>query len=71
MAPAHVSIWTQCLKDLQRLPALIDDPDEQLKTAKQVSSEVTQWRALPAPSVSVWSQLVLKVKVSHTNMAQP
>jgi len=66
MAPSHLSIWTQCLQDLQRLPALINDPGEQLITSTRIASKVTQWRALPAAPASVWRQLVLEVKVGHT-----
>jgi len=66
MAPAHVSIWTQCLKDLQRLPAVIDDQGEQHAQFGKTLSYLDQLWALPAPSASVWRQLVLDVKVRHT-----
>jgi len=68
MAPAYLSLWTQCLQELQLLPALNDDPDEQFRIVQRIAITVIQWHALPVPSMSTWERLVLEVKVGTTTM---
>lgn len=64
MAPAYLSIWKQCLQELQHLIEVLGKPSEEQAVAERVNAGLTQWLALPALSATDWTALVLELKVS-------
>jgi len=63
MAPAYLSIWTRCLQELQRLPAVLSNSAEEKAAYQKITAHLKDWDALPAVSASAWRALVLDLKV--------
>jgi len=65
MAPANLSIWRQCLQELQRLPEVLGNSTNELAAYQKISAQMRDWEALPALSASAWRALVLDLEVTR------